>query len=93
MSRKDYTDNWQSEMNEEFAYWSFSQWKAALEQVGFQIIENPNRPEAGSRVYVNPWIVANRWESKCALFAKDSRGALVQMAWPVTTMVLVGERL
>ncbi len=93
MSRKDYTDNWQSEMNEEFAYWSFSQWKTALEQVGFQIIENPNRPEAGSRVYVNPWIVANRWEGKCALFTKDSQGVPVQMEWPVTTMVLVGERV
>ncbi len=39
LSKKDYTDNWSSEMNEEFCFWSFTQWKDALRDTGFEIIE------------------------------------------------------
>lgn len=91
MTKKDYTNNWDSEMNEEFAFWDFNQWKEALETAGFQIIENPNRPKAGSRVYVNPWIVENRWEGKVRVLEMEN-GRLQEMAHPVTNIVLVGEK-
>jgi hypothetical protein len=91
MTKKDYTNNWDSEMNEEFAFWDFSQWKSALETAGFQIVENPNQPQAGSRVYVNPWIVENRWTGKVKLF-QMAAGKLEKMDYPVTNIVLVGEK-
>src|SRR5687768_3978305 len=37
MSRKDYIDNWQSEMHETFCFWDFNKWKEVLEQTGFKI--------------------------------------------------------
>lgn len=91
MTKKDYTNNWDSEMNEEFAFWDFNEWKGALETAGFQIIENPNRPEAGSRVYVNPWIVGNRWVGKVEVYEMVD-GVLKEMDYPVTNIVLVGEK-
>jgi hypothetical protein len=91
MSKKDYTNNWESEMNEEFAFWDFGEWKGALETAGFQIVENPNRPEAGSRVYVNPWIVENRWEGKAQVY-RIAKGRLKELVYPVTNIVLVGEK-
>ena len=91
MTKKDYTNNWDSEMNEEFAFWDFNEWKGALETAGFQIVENPNRPQAGSRAYVNPWIVKNRWEGKVKLY-RMADGRLKEMTYPVTNIVLVGEK-
>jgi len=84
LSKKDYPDNWQSEMHERFCFWTFDEWRAALEQVGFRINRN-------SRAYRNEWIVENRWRGKADLFAQVD-GALVPLEYPVTTMVLVAEK-
>ncbi len=92
MSKKDYTDNWASEMHEAFAFWSFSDWKAALQAAGFHIIENPNEPEIGSRVYTNSWIVENRWQGKVALYEMGENGRLAPLPYPPTNIVLVGEK-
>ena len=91
LSKKDYTDNWRSEMHEEFAFWGFGQWKAALHQAGFQVLENPNEPLQGSRVYTNPWIVENRYLGKTELFRRVGE-RLVPLPYPVTNIVLVGRR-
>jgi 2-polyprenyl-3-methyl-5-hydroxy-6-metoxy-1,4-benzoquinol methylase len=91
MTKKDYTNNWYSEMNEEFAFWDFEKWKGALKTAGFHIIENPNHPQSGSRVYVNPWIVKNRWQGKVKLFQRFN-GRLKEFAFPITNIVLVGEK-
>lgn len=92
MSKKDYTDNWDSEMHEEFAFWGFRQWKTALQNAGFHVIENPNEPETGSRVYTNPWIVENRWQDKVALYEMGENGRLLPLSYPPTNIVLVGEK-
>ncbi len=92
MSKKDYTDNWDSEMHEAFAFWDFDQWKGALTAVGFTVLENPNEPARGSRVYTNPWIVQNRWEGKVKLYRRDGDGRLHPLPWPPTNIVLVGEK-
>ena len=44
MSKKDYLANWSSEMHERFAFWSFAEWKAALADAGFAVLEDPNAP-------------------------------------------------
>jgi len=88
LSKKDYTDNWKSEMNEEFCFWSFTCWKAVLGEIGFRVLENSNDPAAGSRAYINPWIVQHRHEGHATIL--DVAGA--GMPWPPTNMVLVAEK-
>ena len=36
LSKKDYTDNWQSEMHERFCFWSFAEWRRAVLEAGFR---------------------------------------------------------
>ncbi len=91
LMKKDYTDNWKSEMQEEFAFWSFSQWKQELIQAGWQVIEDSSRQSRGSRAYRNEWIVKNRLSGKAELFQKIN-GKLQPMDYPVTNMVLVVEK-
>jgi hypothetical protein len=84
MTKKDYTDNWASEMHEEFAFWSFADWKATLCQIGFEV--NP-----ASYVYTNEWILENRWRNKVALFCR-AENELVPFPYPPTTMVIIAEK-
>lgn len=84
LTKKDYTDSWNSEMNEEFTYWSFSQWKTELAQAGFHVM-------ARSRAYANPWIVEKRFIGKAELYVRqDDR--LIKQDYPVTNLVIVGEK-
>jgi hypothetical protein len=78
MSRKDYIDNWESEMHETFCFWDFEEWKAHLLGAGFLVTEK-------SLAYTNPWIVKNRLEGKVELYYENS---LTKMDYPVTNMLL-----
>jgi hypothetical protein len=78
MSRKDYTDNWESEMHETFCFWDFDEWKEHLINVGFAISEKSND-------YTNEWIVKNRLEGKVMLFKND----LQPIPYPVTNMIML----
>lgn len=80
MSRKDYLDNWESEMHETFCFWDFTEWRQYLTAVGFQIAEP-------SQAYTNAWIVKNRLISKVTLFSND--GLLQQLEYPVTNMLML----
>ena len=80
MSRKDYTDNWESEMHETFCYWDFDEWKEHLAQVGFSISEKSN-------AYTNEWIVKNRFDGKVELFRESN--TLERLAYPVTNMLMM----
>ncbi len=84
LSKKDYTDNWRSEMNEEFCFWSFSKWCAVLREVGFRVLED------SSRAYTNPWIVENRYRGHVRLVRADAPES--EVAFPPTNMVLVAEK-
>ena len=82
LSRKDYTDNWMSEMHETFCFWDFNEWKEQMEMAGFMI-------HPSSVAFTNDWIVENRWKGKAELFTmKDGKPA--PTAYPVTTMFLIG---
>lgn len=89
LSKKDYTDNWCSEMNEEFCFWSYSRWREVLREVGFNVLEEGAQGKSASRVYANPWIVENRDRNQAQLFAPDSGQ---QIDYPPTNMVLVAEK-
>jgi len=91
LAKKDYTDNWESELHEEFTFWSYSEWKDALRQVGFSVLEYPEEPQKGSRNYLNPWIVENRYKGRVSLFRQTDAG-LTPLEFPPTSVVLVGEK-
>jgi SAM-dependent methyltransferase len=80
MSRKDYTDNWESEMHETFCFWDFNEWKQHLTAVGFRIAEP-------SQAYTNEWIVKNRLFNKVALFTDDAVRKPID--YPVTNMLML----
>ncbi len=82
--KKDYTDNWQSEMHERFCFWGFEDWKTALRSAGFNIGE-------ASRAFRNEWIVKNRFEGRAALFTED-KGCLKPLDFPVSHMIMIAER-
>ena len=90
LSKKDYIDNWTSEMNEEFCFWDFEQWKQALTDLGLQVIESFSRPTQGSRIYCNPWTVEHRYKGKVELLSVDL--AHRPLEFPPTNMVLVAEK-
>jgi len=81
MMTKDYTDNWQSEMHEKFCYWSFSDWKAALENAGFFV-----HPD--SRQFTNQWIAQNRFQDKVKLYTPEG----IKIAYPPTTMICIAQK-
>ena len=91
LSRKDYHENWLSEMNEEFTFWDFDEWQKELHAVGFSIAHDGTEPNAFSRSYQNEWIIKNRYEPSASLWVEES-GKLLPYPFPVTTMVLVGEK-
>lgn len=80
MSRKDYTDNWESEMHETFCFWDFNEWKQHLISVGFRIAEP-------SQAYTNQWIVKNRLFDKVSLYSDDA--SLKPIEYPVTNMLML----
>ena len=89
---KDYTDNWHSEMNEEFTFWDINEWKQELAKVGFAIVNDDSADPKYSKAYANEWIVKNRYQPTATLWVKNESGKLVEFPYPVTNMVLVGEK-
>lgn len=90
LSKKDYADNWCSEMNEEFCFWSFSRWCTALGAAGFRVVENAPTAAGSSRVYANPWIIEHRYRGHVRLLTDDALQA--EREFPPTNMVLVAEK-
>jgi hypothetical protein len=84
MSRKDYVDNWESEMHETFCFWTFTDWTRHLEGAGFTVLPQ-------SKAYPNRWIVDNRLTGKVGLFECIGED-VVPLAYPVTNMILVAEK-
>jgi len=86
LSKKDYTNNWYSEMHETFCFWSFADWKMELEKVGFNL-------QGDSRVFTNEWVVSNRYEGKVMLYEMDESGRLVHIPYPPTNVVLYAQKV
>jgi len=84
LSKKDYTDNWHSEMHETFCFWSFSEWQEAARGIGFRIAP-------ASHAFSNPWIIEHRYQGKVKLFRKVG-GELVRQDYPVTNVLLVADK-
>lgn len=84
VTKKDYTDNWKSEMHERFCFWSFDEWKSEMIKAGYKILSS-------SVAFSNPWIVENRFKNKVELYTEKG-GDLSLIEFPVTTMFLIAEK-
>jgi len=84
MSKKDYTDNWESEMHEVFCSLTYSDWCNAFTEAGYKILP-------GSGTYKNQWIEDNRYKGKVLLY-RMGKGGLCAMQNPEGHMLIVGEK-
>lgn len=82
--RKDYTANWRQEIQEKYTYWTPSEARNVLSSAGYenvQVIPNPNQ-----------YILENRLHGKIALFDRSEDGRQIQLPFPDTHMVIVGQK-
>lgn len=80
--RKDYRRDWESEVREEYTYYTQAQFEAVFAGLGLRVL-------ASTPLY-NPWIIRNRFEGRFALFdAATGR----PRAFPPTNYVIVGEKV
>jgi hypothetical protein len=91
LTKMTYVDNWNAEMNEAFAFWSFDEWKAALRRAGFQVVEDPSEPAKGSHAYLNAWRVAHDFQDKVAFYRETAEGPKA-LPLPPTNMILIGRK-
>jgi SAM-dependent methyltransferase len=79
--RKDYRRDWETEVKEEYTYFSQPEFEALFARLGLRVVcSAPIR---------NPWIVANRYVGKFELRSVD--GAPMEL--PPTNYIIVGERV
>lgn len=79
--RKDYTTDWETEVLEEYTYFTQSQFEAHFHRLGLRIL--------ASTPLWNPWIVGHRFEGQLEL--RDLDGA--PLGFPPTNYLIVGEKV
>ena len=84
MSKMNYTDNWQSEMHEEFGFWNFSDWKKELSRAGFEIV-------AGSHTFESEYIIEKMYKGKVSIYRQKGKDLLI-VNYPPTNIILSGEK-
>ncbi|WP_250034806.1 class I SAM-dependent methyltransferase [Paractinoplanes maris] len=81
LTRKDYTDNWLSETQEQFCGLDFDDWATVLTEAGFDL-------DPTSHALRNDWVITNRIAPTATL--ADEHGN--QLDWPSTHAILVARR-
>lgn len=79
--RKDYRDDWETEIQEEYLYMTQAQFEAAFRRRGLRVVT--------SQEIRNPWIVAHRFEGKVFFADVDGR----PLGYPPTNFLIVGEKV
>lgn len=79
--RKDYREDWDTELLEEYTYFTAGEFFEALSGLGARVVR------AGP--YWNPWIVANRFAGRFRL--TDER--LRPLPWPATNFIAAAQRV
>lgn len=83
--KKDYHDNWLSEMHETFCFWNYNDWKSALEEAGLRL-------DNLSTTWRNEWIVKNRLEGKVQLMRPCINDVPLPIPFPVSHMLLMARK-
>lgn len=79
--RKDYTADWDTEVLEEYTYFTQAEFEATFRQEGLRILaSSPIR---------NPWIIGHRFRGKFQL--SDTNGT--ELPFPPTNYLIVGEKV
>lgn len=79
--RKDYLEDWETEILEEYTYFTQAEFEAALRKHGMRIL--------ASTPLRNPWIVKNRFEGKFRLYSLEGE----PLEYPPTNYLVVGEKV
>lgn len=79
--RKDYRADWESEVLEEYTYFTQERFEQEFARLGLRLL--------ASFPIFNPWIVKNRFEGRCALWTDDGRS----LPYPATNHLIVGEKV
>ena len=79
--RKDYREDWEAELREEYAFWPLQRFAAVVEDAGARVIH--------AATVRNPWVVRNRFEGQVRRMDERHR----PLPWPPTNMVLVAQRV
>lgn len=79
--RKDYRDDWETEVQEEYGYYRQDELEGVFARLGLRVL--------ASTPIRNPWIVRNRFRDKMEL--RDTTGR--ELDPPATNYVIVGERV
>jgi ubiquinone/menaquinone biosynthesis C-methylase UbiE len=82
--RKDYTDNWATEILEKYTYWTPSQAEEILKQTGYVNVHVWDDP--------NEYILTNRLRGKIGLYVMGGSGNLEQIDFPTTHMLVAGDK-
>lgn len=84
MSKMNYTDNWYSEVHEEFGFWSIEDWKTELKKIGFEIVE-------GSHTFKSDYIIEKMYKGKAKIYKKEGQSLIVQ-DYPPTNIILAAQK-
>ena len=79
--RKDYRDDWEAEVKEEYTYMTQPELEALFARLGLRVL--------ASTPLLNPWIVANRYRGR--FFLQDLEGNPLEP--PATNYVIAGEKV
>ncbi len=79
--RKDYRADWETEILEEYTYFTQEEFEQLFTRMGFRIV--------ASVPLWNPWIVRNRWDGRVVL--RDLDGAEREL--PPTNYLIAGEKV
>lgn len=77
---KDYLDNWESEVQEEFCHLNANSWRTYLEGCNFKVVTITE--------YRSDWIVKNRFEGQVELYTEGGE----RVEYPNTNIVIVAEK-
>lgn len=80
--RKDYRGDWNTEILEEYTYFTKKQFEAELKSRGYKI-------QVSTSLF-NPWIINNRFEGKIRLLHIHTKH---QLPWPATNYLIVGQKV
>lgn len=83
--RKEYTENWDSEIKEKYCYFTDTEIKTELEKVGFTDIKIFKES--------NDFIIQNWLKDKVNLYIIDASGVLLRQEFPATHMIVSARKL
>ncbi len=79
--RKDYREDWETELLEEYTYFTADEFVSTLSALGARVVRGGP--------YWNPWIVANRFAGRFRLTDEMDR----PLPWPATNFVAAAQRV